>query len=117
MNLPESPSEYFKRRNPHIYFPPGDSRSVANVEPSPQRKAARPDSGKTPAATRFLIRVESIRKRGVDCEGLCCKYLVDCLRYSGVIPDDTAEQATIEIQQRKATENETERTIVEVFRL
>jgi hypothetical protein len=59
---------------------------------------------------RISVRVESIRKRLIDPDNLCAKWFVDCLRYCGVLRDDTASDIEFTITQRKAKKGEQERT-------
>jgi hypothetical protein len=63
---------------------------------------------------RFLVRVTSVRNRLLDEDNLCVKLVVDCCRYAGLIPGDSAGEAKIEAGQRKVTKGETPHTIVEI---
>ena len=63
---------------------------------------------------RFLVRVTSVRKRLADEDGLCEKYVLDCCRYAGLIPDDSPELCKVETCQRKAKKGEKEHTIIEI---
>jgi len=64
---------------------------------------------------RFLVRVTSVRRRLIDEDNLCEKYVVDCCRYAGLIPNDGPGKTTIQATQRKAGKEEAEHTIVEIF--
>ena len=92
------------------------------------RKAAKlePDSRDAPLGTgqiqeaasgRFLVRIKSLRKRLLDEDNLCEKFVCDLLRYSGVIPDDSAAKAKIEVSQEKISSKETERVEISVTKL
>jgi Holliday junction resolvase RusA-like endonuclease len=59
---------------------------------------------------RFSVRVESIRKRLIDPDNCVGKFFLDCLRYSGILKDDTAADIEYTITQRKAKKGEQERT-------
>jgi hypothetical protein len=89
----------------------------------PQRTAGcKPVAAKEPEEgnpTRFWIRIESVRKRLLDEDNLYggTKYWVDCLRYAGVIPQDTPGIARIEAVQRKARKGETPATYVRVWEI
>ena len=63
---------------------------------------------------RFLVRVTSVRCRLLDEDNLCVKLVVDCCRYAGLIPGDSAGEAKIEASQRKVAKGETPHTIVEI---
>lgn len=64
---------------------------------------------------RFLVRVTSVRVRLLDEDNLCPKYLIDCCRYAGLLPDDSPDKVHIEVRQRKAAKGETEHSVVEIF--
>ena len=70
-----------------------------------------------PTSARFLVRIESKRKRLLDEDNLCEKYHVDLLRYSGVIADDSPERTKIEVSQSKAKKGEQEMIAIEVFEI
>lgn len=74
-------------------------------------------SGAPKATERFLVRIISRRRRSVDPDNLVGKGFVDCLRYSGLIPGDTALLVDYSIRQEKAESKEAECTIVEVISL
>ena len=50
-------------------------------------------------ASRVRVCVVSFRARLCDPDNLCPKYFIDCLRYAGLIADDTLECITLEIRQ------------------
>ncbi len=66
------------------------------------------------ASSRVLVRITSVRKRLLDEDNLCEKFHVDCLRYFGVIRDDSAKTTKIETRQRKTEAGEPEHTLIEV---
>lgn len=77
--------------------------------------------GKVPSkrrdTRRFLVRVTSVRRRLIDEDNLCEKYAVDCCRYAGLLPGDGPGQTKIEVIQRKASKEEEECTVIEIFQL
>lgn len=79
------------------------------------------DVGKSKAqkadSRRFLVRVESVRRILLDEDNLCEKYVVDCCRYSGLLPGDRPGQTQIEVRQRKVGKGEEEHTLIEIFEL
>jgi hypothetical protein len=84
------------------------------------------DSGNAPleakknqrsASSRFLVRIESRRKRLLDEDNICEKYLVDLLRYSGIIANDSPDQCRIEVSQTKCRKGEPEEITIEVFQI
>ena len=90
----------------------------------PQTPKLEPDPGhaphgeaptKTRHTTRHFVRVTATRTRLCDEDNLCCKYLVDALRYAGVIHEDSPDQTEIQVTQRKAAKGEAEATRIEVF--
>ena len=69
--------------------------------------------GKESHAGRISVRVTSYRKRLIDPDNLCVKYFIDCLRYAGILRDDTAACVALTVAQEKVKENE--RTEIELF--
>ena len=63
----------------------------------------------------FLVRVSSHRKRLLDIDNLCEKYVVDLCRHCGALPSDSPEQTQIEVRQIKVGKGEPEKVVVEVF--
>lgn len=59
------------------------------------------------------VRITSFRSRLLDPDNLCPKYFIDCLRYSGLIPDDRAQDIALEVRQEKVKRTE-ERTEIEI---
>lgn len=64
---------------------------------------------------RVLVRVTSVRRRLIDEDNLCSKYVVDCCRYAGLISSDDPGKTQIQSTQRKAGKEEAEHTIIEIF--
>jgi hypothetical protein len=88
----------------------GDAKSKRSVRNEPLAKT----SGKKENTGRIHIRLTARRKRLIDPDNLVFKYFIDCLRYAGAIPDDRAEDVTIETKQEKTRQKE--ETIIELFR-
>ena len=65
-------------------------------------------------SSRFLVRIESRRKRLLDEDNICEKYLVDLLRYSGIIANDSPDQCRIEVGQTKCRKGEAEEITIAV---
>lgn len=112
-------SESFLRANAsdHVPAPDHSTPSAPVVEcdlrngPLAAGKAEGRDSGK------FLVRVTSFRRRLLDEDNLCAKYVVDCCRYAGLIPGDAPGQARIVTTQEKVRSKEDERTEILIERL
>ena len=66
------------------------------------------------AAGRILIRMVSVRQRLCDPDNLSCKYLLDSLRYVGLIPGDEPEKIKLEVDQRRTEKGESEHTTIEI---
>ena len=62
---------------------------------------------------RILVRIKISRKRCVDPCNAGQKYLVDCLRYAGILVDDREEDIALEIHQEKTRDQE--ETLIELF--
>lgn len=95
----------------------GDSGTAPVVEQSASDGIGAKDTTKASDAARFLVRVESVRKRLLDTDNLCAKHFIDCCRFAGILPDDSPDKTEIQISQRKAVKGESERTIIEVYRI
>lgn len=59
---------------------------------------------------RFLVVVKSYRRRLLDEDNLCCKFVVDCCRYAGVLPADSPDRAHITVSQEKVGSKAEERS-------
>lgn len=57
---------------------------------------------------RIRVGIVSYRKRLIDPDNLCPKYFIDCLRYAGIIPDDSAKHITLEVSQEMSDDERTE---------
>lgn len=79
--------------------------------------ALRKERAKREDSKRFLVRVTSVRSRLIDEDNLCEKYVVDCCRYSGLLPGDGPGQTKIEAKQRQAGKGEEEHTVIEIYEL
>lgn len=66
---------------------------------------------------RFLVRVESVRKRLLDADNLVEKFHVDLCRYAGILPDDAPGICEIQTTQRKAAKGEQEHVVIEIYTL
>lgn len=94
--------EAFRLRNPDI-FGALDMGEAQNAKPQPVvcPEPMGPLSREEKNTACFLVRLTSYRKRLLDPDNLCPKYFIDCLRYSGLIPDDRPEDIQIEVHQAK----------------
>jgi hypothetical protein len=89
-------------------------RETPQLEPDPVVGALGEGQAQAVHTGRFLVRIEAVRVRLIDQDNLCEKYHVDCLRYAGLIPDDSPDRTQIEVTQRKAKKGEEEHVIVSV---
>ena len=85
----------------------------ADPEPVLQHEPLGTAQAKNPNTERFLVRLVSVRKRSSDTEALVPKWHVDCLRYAGIIPDDTREVLECFTTERKCAKGEEEKTEIE----
>lgn len=110
-------------RNPQLPIEGAAHKEAANdavrreLEPSALRKNVGNRKAQKTDSSRFLIRVTSVRKLLLDDDNLCEKFVVDCCRYAGAVPNDSPATTRIETAQRKASKGEDERTIVEIYEL
>lgn len=85
------------------------------VERDPGAGALGPGREEGSHPERVLVRVVSVRKRLLDEDNLCPKYVIDCCRYAGLIPDDAPEKVRIQVGQRKPEKGEEEHTMIEIY--
>lgn len=93
------------------------AREAAELERRPEVAPPPTDTVQACATGLLLVRVTSVRCRLIDEDNLCEKYHVDCLRYAGIIPDDSPDKVRIETSQRKTAKGEAEHTVIEVWKL
>jgi hypothetical protein len=60
-------------------------------------------------ATRIAVRIVAFRCRLLDPDNLCPKYIIDGLRYAGLLPDDRPQDIALEVAQEKANSASEER--------
>lgn len=92
-----------------------DPGPVAKLESDPCNAPLAKSEVQESDPGRFLVCVESVRKRLLDEDGLCEKYHVDCLRYASILHDDNPGAAKIEVSQRKAEKGEEEHINITVY--
>lgn len=92
-----------------------DPIMCSKLERSSRASTVGQNAAETGHSGRVSVRVTSVRKRLIDEDNLCEKYVVDCCRYAGLIPDDDPGKVKIQVTQRKATKGEAEHTIVEIM--
>lgn len=96
---------------------PDDSGKVAVVERGFKHGREGQDSTQTQTARRTLVRIISVRKRLLDEDGICEKFLVDGLRYAGLLDQDSPDKTHIETHQRKCRDDESEHTEITIERI
>lgn len=91
-----------------------DPSSSAELKQALRHEPLAKAKGKEGDARRFRVRVTSFRRRLTDQDNLAPKFFIDCLRYAGVIPDDSPQAIDYSITQVKVRKKEEERTEIEV---
>jgi hypothetical protein len=84
-------------------------------ERCPQHEPERPDAPEEGHPQKVRVRVTCVRNRLIDPDNLYVKHHIDCLRYAGLVRDDSADEIRLEVTQRKAQALEEEKVILEVF--
>lgn len=94
-----------------------DRRRIQNTKPEPvvRHEPLEQVQGKEEGPARALVRIKSFRTRLLDIDNLCAKYLLDGLRYSGILFDDSPEHITLEVSQEKVNNRKLERTEIEII--
>ena len=77
----------------------GSAASRAEPQPALRNESVAAAPRKAGDAGRVRVRVVSYRARLCDPDNLCPKYFIDCLRYAGLIADDSPECITLEVRQ------------------
>ncbi len=118
MNL----NEQFLQSKGFVRGPDGEwrkpKRQAGGVSSSPEPKQIVRDESLATAqraqsnSFRYAVCIASYRHRLIDPDNLCGKYFVDCLRYAGVIPDDTAAIVDYSIKQFKVKAKKEQRTVI-----
>lgn len=95
---------------------PESSGSDSVVECNPVNGSSGEDAREGEATGKFHIRFISVRKRLCDPDNLAVKWLLDCLRYAQIIPDDSPDKISLEVTQRKCKRGraEKEHTLIEI---
>jgi hypothetical protein len=87
------------------------------VEPDPgDGTLAAPQVQATDEAS-FRVGVVTVRKRLLDEDNICEKYVVDLCRYAGILPDDCPQKTKIVTTQRKCGPDEPEHVEIIIERL
>lgn len=97
---------------------PQNPRQTAQPERPAEREGSKLADGpalKETGPERLHLRIVSVRKRLLDPDNLVPKWTIDCLRYCGVIRDDTSAHLVLETDQRKAAKGEEEHTEVTIY--
>jgi hypothetical protein len=89
------------------------------MEYGPLDGIEREDAREKEAAGKLHIRFTSVRKRLCDPDNISVKVLLDCLRYAGIIRDDSPDKISLEVAQRKCLRGraEKEHTVIEIMEL
>lgn len=77
----------------------GGAASGAKSEPVVRHESVAAAAREAGDPGRVHVSVVSFRARLCDPDNLCPKYFVDCLRYAGLIADDTPDCITLEVRQ------------------
>lgn len=106
-------SEAFLRANE-------DPIAGAIPDPQPQRAVRRKRAGsdsreeKGPGRAPLRLTIVSRRVRLLDPDNPCPKFLIDALRYEGLIPNDTSADIILEVRQEQVGCEAEEETIVTI---
>lgn len=90
---------------------------TAVVERSPKAKPLAANQIKAQGPERLRIVFVSVRKRLLDPDNVCEKWMLDALRFVGAICGDEPDKIALETTQRKARKGEVEHTEITVYRL
>ena len=105
------------QRRPGLSVEDSYSRKAPVVEPGLIDVALAKAPLQKPSGQSFLVRVVAVRKRLLDEDNGCEKFLVDQCRLSGLIPNDNPALTKIETSQRRCEEGEPEHVEVNISKL
>ncbi len=109
--FPNGSADFFRD---NLSAPPHCETPAPLLERDPRSRPLAARKAQGPAPTRFLVRVTSFRRRLLDEDNLCAKFMVDCARYAGILQGDDPAQAKISVGQIKVARKEDERTEIEI---
>jgi hypothetical protein len=89
----------------------------AVMESRPRPKQVGPRKIKEVDPRKFHVVVTNYRRRLLDEDNLCEKYVVDCVRYARIIPGDAPQTTHIEVRQCKVDSESDERVEVDISEL
>jgi len=115
--FPNAPPSFFER-NQGVFDgvpPAGGQGPDPIVKPRDRERPKRKIPAPVGHPGKYLIRIESRRRRLTDEDNLCPKYHIDALRYASIIPDDAPDTVKLQITQTKVDSPEEEMTIIEIF--
>jgi len=110
-----SPGVYEKRprKQKRAILPHGNKRSTSQPKPTLLNGAVGKVEGEKKNTGRVLVRIVTHRVRPTDPDNNNCKYVLDCLRYCGLLCDDREENIVLEVSQKKIKGEE--KTVIELF--
>lgn len=76
------------------------------------------DEKSSPGGPLFRVVIVSYRLHLLDEDNLRggCKFLIDAMRYEGLIPGDAPKHATFDVRQEQVALPEEECTVIEIYR-
>ena len=84
------------------------------TQPTPKHELAREARGEEECTRRIHVSIEVRRRRLLDPDNICNKFITDLLRYSGILRDDSSKFIEFSQRQTKVKRREEEETIVEL---
>lgn len=64
---------------------------------------------------RFVIEITSYRCQLTDPDNLCPKFLIDAIRHSGWIPNDTPDLIELVTRQVRVSKRDEQRTVLRIY--
>lgn len=105
------------RRRPNLAArnPVGGTAQGAQPERAVRHEPMAEAQRKESHSSRVSVRITSFRRRLIDPDNLCGKFFTDCLRYAGIIKDDTSKHITLTVTQEQVASKTDERTEILVI--
>lgn len=99
------------KRNDHL------ARALCHpkLKPAVRHEPLGEEQGKGKSTARIQVRFTAYRSRFIDPDNCVPKYLLDCLRHCGAIPDDSLQHVEVCVRQARAPAAHLQGTLIELI--
>lgn len=90
-------------------------RKTSELEPRSLARTLATPQIQERSINRVIVRITSVRRRLIDEDNICEKFIIDGLRYAGLLLSDAPDKTHIQTSQRKCKKEEFEHTEIEII--